>query len=360
MQAYSVPDARPDGGGLRGLIPRLCTGLFDLITHTTASSAGGTVQVEVSYLEVYNEEIRDLLAPQQGGPLKVRESPTVGVVVQGLTRHVVESYEEVAALLADGNRIRTLAATDRNAQSSRSHTVFTLHLTQHEVAKAAGGDSVQRRVSVMNLVDLAGSESAKDFMASKAGDWQRTRLRETSHINRSLFMLGHCMALLASGKDKHRQDPLRGGGLMASGSGRRRQRDAEAYESDDSSVGTAAYSEASSVASAKALGSGHVPYRGSILTMLLKENLGGNARTTLLATLSPSEVRTHLGYAACRPALLPTYPHPCTSASLGPMPRLPCLPCPPFLLMACRWISALPSPPFGMQIVRVTLKPKPW
>ncbi|CAE7943060.1 Kif1b, partial [Symbiodinium sp. KB8] len=142
----------------------------------------------------------------------------------------------------------------------------------------------------MNLVDLAGSESAKDFMASKAGDWQRTRLRETSHINRSLFMLGHCMALLASGKDKHRQDPLRGGGLMASGSGRRRQRDAEAYESDDSSVGTAAYSEASSVASAKALGSGHVPYRGSILTMLLKENLGGNARTTLLATLSPSEV----------------------------------------------------------------------
>ncbi|CAE7885288.1 kif1, partial [Symbiodinium sp. KB8] len=140
-EAYSVPDARPDGGGLRGLIPRLCTGLFDLITHTTASSAGGTVQVEVSYLEVYNEEIRYLLAPQQGGPLKVRESPTVGVVVQGLTRHVVESYEEVAALLADGNRIRTLAATDRNAQSSRSHTVFTLHLTQHEVAKAAGGDS---------------------------------------------------------------------------------------------------------------------------------------------------------------------------------------------------------------------------
>ncbi|XP_035538141.1 kinesin-like protein KIF18A isoform X2 [Morone saxatilis] len=181
--------------------------------------------VAFSYLEVYNEQIRDLLA--NVGPLAVREDSSKGVVVQGLTLHQPKSAEHILEALDSGNRNRTQHPTDMNATSSRSHAVFQVYLRQKDKIASLNPNVC---VAKMSLIDLAGSERASATNAKGA------RLREGANINRSLLALGNVINALADPKSKKT----------------------------------------------------HIPYRDSKLTRLLKDSLGGNCRTVMIANVSPS------------------------------------------------------------------------
>lgn len=112
----------------KGIIPRTCSELFNRI-HTNQKS-NLTYRVEVSYIEIYNEKVRDLLNPKNKGNLKVREHPSLGPYVEDLSRLAVTSFDDIEHLMDEGNKARTIAATNMNETSSRSHAVFTLFLTQ--------------------------------------------------------------------------------------------------------------------------------------------------------------------------------------------------------------------------------------
>ncbi|KAI7863227.1 kinesin motor domain-containing protein [Spinellus fusiger] len=115
----------------KGIIPLTCSELFVRITQ--AESLSASFQVEVSYIEIYNEKVRDLLNPSNKSHLKVREHPSLGPYVEDLSRLVVKSFDDIDHLMNEGNKARTVAATNMNETSSRSHAVFTLFLTQtHE------------------------------------------------------------------------------------------------------------------------------------------------------------------------------------------------------------------------------------
>eukprot|EP00064_Thunnus_orientalis_P002493 superscaffoldBa00000185_g2500 len=181
--------------------------------------------VAFSYLEVYNEQIRDLLA--NAGPLAVREDSSKGVVVQGLTLHQPKSAEHILEALDSGNRNRTQHPTDMNATSSRSHAVFQIYLRQQDKTASLNPNVC---VAKMSLIDLAGSERASATNAKGA------RFREGANINRSLLALGNVINALADPKSKK----------------------------------------------------AHIPYRDSKLTRILKDSLGGNCRTVMIANVSPS------------------------------------------------------------------------
>ncbi|XP_076148024.1 kinesin-like protein KIF18A isoform X1 [Alosa pseudoharengus] len=182
-------------------------------------------ELAFSYLEVYNEQIRDLMA--NSGPLAVREDSTKGVVVQGLSVHQPKSAEHILEALDYGNKNRTQHPTDMNATSSRSHAVFQVYLRQQDKTASLNPNV---RVAKMSLIDLAGSERASATNAKGA------RLREGANINRSLLALGNVINTLADPKSKKT----------------------------------------------------HIPYRDSKLTRLLKDSLGGNCRTVMIANVSPS------------------------------------------------------------------------
>jgi hypothetical protein len=219
-----------------GIIPRIAGNIFK--EATKVQQEGTEVIVEVSYLEIYNERVRCLLNPKatQGTehdahPLKVREHPITGPYVEGLAKMVVTDKEQFLQLMNDGNRIRTTGATAMNAQSSRSHAVFTVIVTQ----KTTVGSVETTKISKMNLVDLAGSERADKTHATGS------RLVEGSNINKSLSALGNVISTLA-----------------------------EEFESGKAR---------------------HIPYRDSSLTWILKDNLGGNSKTLMLATISPASAQ---------------------------------------------------------------------
>ncbi|KAK4505722.1 hypothetical protein PRZ48_003687 [Zasmidium cellare] len=227
-----------------GLIPRTCSGLFERIESEQNSSI--TYGVHVSYFEIYNEHVKDLLAPRTNPPtyLKIRESKSDGVYVQNLTDEPVKSYEDIERLMKVGDMNRTTASTKMNDTSSRSHAVFTLTLKQiqHDIAT----DSTIERLARMRLVDLAGSERANRTEATGQ------RLREGGNINQSLTTLGRVIAALA---DPKRQRASRMTGLQ-----NQTKRRAEV-----------------------------VPYRDSVLTWLLKDSLGGNSKTAMVACISPTD-----------------------------------------------------------------------
>nr|XP_015808826.2 kinesin-like protein KIF18A isoform X2 [Nothobranchius furzeri] len=181
--------------------------------------------VAFSYLEVYNEQIRDLLA--NVGPLAVREDGSKGVVVQGLTLHKPKSADHILEALDSGNRNRTQHPTDMNATSSRSHAVFQIYLRQQDKTASLNPNVC---IAKMSLIDLAGSERASATNAKGA------RLREGANINRSLLALGNVINALADPKSKK----------------------------------------------------AHIPYRDSKLTRILKDSLGGNCRTVMIANVGPS------------------------------------------------------------------------
>lgn len=227
-----------------GLIPRTCEGLFERIN--TEQNSNITYGVHVTYFEIYNEHVRDLLTPRTNPPqyLKIRESKVDGVYVQNLTDTAVKTYEDVERLMKMGDQNRTVAATKMNDTSSRSHSVFTLTLKQiqHDIAT----DSTIERTARMRLVDLAGSERANRTEASGQ------RLREGGNINQSLTTLGRVIAALA---DPKRQRPP-----PRSGPSNQTKRRGEV-----------------------------IPYRDSVLTWLLKDSLGGNSKTAMVACISPTD-----------------------------------------------------------------------
>ncbi|KAH3945579.1 hypothetical protein HBI56_094860 [Parastagonospora nodorum] len=214
-----------------GIIPKICQDMFERIKEVQADK-NSSCTVEVSYLEIYNEKVRDLLNPSNKGNLRVREHPSTGPYVEDLAKLVVQSFPEIENLMDEGNKARTVAATNMNETSSRSHAVFTLTLTQkrHDVTTSMSGE----RVAKISLVDLAGSERAQSTGATGA------RLKEGAEINRSLSTLGRVIASLAD---------------MSSGKKRTQ-----------------------------------VPYRDSILTWLLKDSLGGNSMTAMIAAISPADI----------------------------------------------------------------------
>jgi kinesin family protein 1 len=112
----------------KGIIPRTCSELFERVASKKTSTLN--FQVEVSYIEIYNEKVRDLLNPQNKNNLKVREHPVLGPYVQDLSRLAVNSFEDIDRLMDEGNKARTVAATNMNETSSRSHAVFTIFVTQ--------------------------------------------------------------------------------------------------------------------------------------------------------------------------------------------------------------------------------------
>ncbi|KAM4713436.1 kinesin-like protein KIF13B isoform 2-T2 [Anableps anableps] len=213
-----------------GLIPRLCSSLFSRTVQEARE--GETFAVEVSYIEIYNEKVRDLLDPKGSRQaLRVREHSVFGPYVDGLSRLAVTSYKDIESLMSEGNKSRTVAATNMNEESSRSHAVFNIILT-HTLKDLQSGTSGEK-VSKLSLVDLAGSERAAKTGA--AGE----RLKEGSNINKSLSTLGLVISALAD-----------------QGAGKNKSK--------------------------------FVPYRDSVLTWLLKDSLGGNSRTAMVATISPA------------------------------------------------------------------------
>ncbi|XP_076657031.1 uncharacterized protein LOC143361488 [Halictus rubicundus] len=229
-----------------GLTPRLCEGLFSRIEEDRKNQKNCCVSV--SYLEIYNERVRDLLKPSSSASgLRVREHPRLGPYVQGLTHHVVRNLGSLMSYVEEGTRARKTASTLQNPSSSRSHALLTIAVTPEPSSVACGASSASagssrrrsegsppRGASKLRLVDLAGSESA----ATCGGIH---RLKEGANINKSLVALGNVISALAER------------GSTGSGPGRR-----------------------------------FIPYRDSSLTWLLKDALGGNATTIMLATISPA------------------------------------------------------------------------
>ncbi|ULU05077.1 hypothetical protein L3Y34_017659 [Caenorhabditis briggsae] len=216
-----------------GIIPRLCDDLFERIDNNNDKNV--EYSVEVSYMEIYCERVKDLLNPSSGGNLRVREHPLLGPYVDDLTKMAVCSYNDICNLMDEGNKARTVAATNMNSTSSRSHAVFTIVLTQKRHCSDTNLDT--EKVSKISLVDLAGSERANSTGA------EGQRLKEGANINKSLTTLGLVISKLAE----------------EAGNKKRRMK-------------------------------GVIPYRDSVLTWLLRENLGGNSKTAMLAALSPADI----------------------------------------------------------------------
>ncbi|KAJ1929618.1 hypothetical protein IWQ60_000995 [Tieghemiomyces parasiticus] len=203
--------------------------------------------LRVSFLEIYNEVITDLLNPHKTH-LRIHEHPTRGIFVGDLTENIVMSVHDVRQLLAQGDRNRHVGETNMNDRSSRSHTIFRMVIESRErsvedchgdTADAQGSPATYTgavKVSCLNLVDLAGSERVAHTGA------EGVRLREGAHINRSLLTLGTVIAKLT-----------------------------------DTEVDRATL---------------HIPYRDSKLTRILEPSLGGNAKTAIVCTITPAS--THV------------------------------------------------------------------
>jgi hypothetical protein len=209
-----------------GIVPRSMKWLF----HKLQSTSGLSFSISVSYVELYNDiKIIDLLdIAESSKVLEIRENKKGEIVVPGLTRIEVRSIGEVLQVLWQGAKCRSVAATDMNDHSSRSHTVFMVYLLV-EAPNSAGRR--EQRKSKISLVDLAGSEKWKSHQMAT---FSESRIKELTSINRSLSALGNCIAAL-----------LKPGRM-------------------------------------------HIPYRDSKLTRLLQDSLGGNTRTLFVVTLSPA------------------------------------------------------------------------
>ena len=215
-----------------GIIPRLNKDLMAAVEKCKVDDPTNEFLVTVSYLEIYNEVIKDLLNPSDKH-LKIREHPDMGIYVEGLAELVVSSAGDITELIEQGNKVRSVAATQMNARSSRSHSCFTIKVSQRKKEDMGNGQERTTKLnSKLNLVDLAGSERAGKTKASGQ------QLKEGAAINKSLSALGNVInALSSAGSKKER----------------------------------------------------HIPYRDSKLTRLLQESLGGNSRTVMIATISPAQ-----------------------------------------------------------------------
>ncbi|TRY83649.1 hypothetical protein DNTS_017542 [Danionella cerebrum] len=233
-KTYTMEGVRNDPDR-RGVIPNSFEHIF---THISRSQ-NQQYLVRASYLEIYQEEIRDLLSKDQSRRLELKERPDTGVYVKDLSSFVTKSVREIEHVMNVGNQNRSVGATNMNEHSSRSHAIFVITIECSEL----GPDGENHiRVGKLNLVDLAGSERQ-----TKTGA-QGERLKEATKINLSLSALGNVISALVDGR------------------------------------------------------STHIPYRDSKLTRLLQDSLGGNARTVMVANIGPAsynveETLTTLRYA---------------------------------------------------------------
>lgn len=228
-----------------GLMHQFVIDLFERVAYLSKQETI-RVKVECSYYEIYNEKIHDLLGNDSKTPLRVREHPVNGPYIVDLSTIECSNYQDVCYWIDIAQKRRLTACTNLNQKSSRSHTIFTLAITQD---KDLDDEFKQSITSKVNIVDLAGSERIHEVYAN--GE----RLKESVLINKSLLTLGKVITQLA--------------------------------EYDFIKNGSNTY----------------VPYRESVLTWLLKESLGGNSKTTMIATVSPANIHqeetlTTLRYAA--------------------------------------------------------------
>lgn len=215
----------------KGIVPMFCDDVFQQIEAKKAEGDKTEFEITFSMLEIYNEQVRDLLdGSRKKSGLKVRQHPKLGFYADGLKIVPVSNYADIEQKMEEGTQNRTVASTNMNATSSRAHTIVGITFTQ-KFQNAAGEDTT--KTAVTNLVDLAGSERADSTGAT--GD----RLKEGAAINQSLSCLGNVIAALAD---------------RSSGKNTR------------------------------------VPYRDSVLTKLLKNALGGNSKTIMIAALSPADI----------------------------------------------------------------------
>lgn len=227
-------------GANRGVIPVVCEKLFGKIAEKVAANPKDEFEVTLAMIEIYNEQVRDLLNAETmklKGGLKIREHPKKGFYVDKLTSTRVSSYENIELKMDTGTKNRTVASTAMNATSSRAHTIVAITFVQKTCA--VQGQQAMTKTSVINLVDLAGSERAASTGA--AGD----RLKEGAAINQSLSTLGNVISALAD-------------------------QAAEGKPPGKSKI--------------------IVPFRDSALSKLLKNALGGNSKTVMMAAVSPADI----------------------------------------------------------------------
>ncbi|KAF7704322.1 kinesin family member 3Cb [Silurus meridionalis] len=205
----------------RGVIPN---SFYHIFTHISRSQ-NQQYLVRVSYLEIYQDEIRDLLCKDNNKKMELKENSDLGVYVKGLSSVVTKNIKEIEHVMNLGNQSRSVGFTKMNEQSSRSHAIFLITIECSEV----GVDGQEHiRVGKLNMVDLAGNERQ-----SKTGT-QGQRFKEAAKINLSLCALGNVISALVDGKNSH------------------------------------------------------IPYRDSKLTRLLQDSLGGNSKTVIVATIGPT------------------------------------------------------------------------
>ncbi|XP_035903952.1 kinesin-like protein KIF3A [Anopheles stephensi] len=213
----------PESPQTKGIIPNTFAHIFG---HIARGKENQKFLVRVSYMEIYNEEVRDLLGKELNKSLEVKERADIGVFVKDLSGYVVHNADDLDNIMKLGNKNRVVGATKMNSESSRSHAIFSITIESSETDEA-GRQYV--RMGKLQLVDLAGSERQSKTQSSGL------RLKEATKINLSLSVLGNVISALVDGK------------------------------------------------------STHIPYRNSKLTRLLQDSLGGNSKTVMCASISPAD-----------------------------------------------------------------------
>ncbi|EDS31781.1 kinesin-like protein KIF3A [Culex quinquefasciatus] len=213
----------PDSPQTKGIIPNTFAHIFG---HIARGKENQKFLVRVSYMEIYNEEVRDLLGKEFNKSLEVKERADIGVFVKDLSGYVVHNADDLDNIMKLGNKNRVVGATKMNSESSRSHAIFSITIESSETDET-GKQNV--RMGKLQLVDLAGSERQSKTQSSGL------RLKEATKINLSLSVLGNVISALVDGK------------------------------------------------------STHIPYRNSKLTRLLQDSLGGNSKTVMCASVSPAD-----------------------------------------------------------------------
>ena len=208
----------------KGIIPRS----FDLMFNIIKTTYNTNFLIQCSYLELYNEEVRDLLAKNHQQKLDIREDPETGFYVQDLSHWVVKAPKDMIELMLRGRELKVIKGHNMNERSSRSHCIFTIIVENS--TKDETGDHIKK--GKLNLVDLAGSERTSKIKDVNGAEGLQA---ETIHINLSLTALGKVIHALASNKKQH------------------------------------------------------IPYRDSKLTKLLMDSLGGNSKTVMIANIGPAD-----------------------------------------------------------------------
>ncbi|XP_046682025.1 kinesin-like protein KIF3B isoform X2 [Homalodisca vitripennis] len=219
-KTYTMEGNKTDENA-KGIIPKTFDQIFDHISR----SHNMQYLVRASYLEIYQDEIRDLLDKNPKKKYELRENKEMGVYVKDVQSFVCKSVKQIERIMAAGNQNRTIGATDMNERSSRSHAIFIITV---EMSDTKGPLENRVRVGKLNLVDLAGSERQNKTNS------EGKRLKEASKINLSLTALGNVISALVDGKGQH------------------------------------------------------IPYRDSKLTRLLRDSLGGNSKTLMVANIGPA------------------------------------------------------------------------